>query len=102
MTRNISNLLGSKKPGHYFGVLILIMNAILSICSEYSDNVWYSGFGVDSVPTRIAIEIERKYRFAFLKLMARHGFTLEKTKRGDDHVCVLTLAKAEHTILADL
>lgn len=77
------------------------MNNLLSICSEYSDNVWYSGFGVDSCPTRIAIEIGREYRFAFLKIMARQGFTLEKMKRGDDENCVLTLEKIEKGVLTD-
>jgi len=75
------------------------MNTILSVCSEYSDNVWYSGFGVDSAPTRIAIEIERKYKTAFLKIMFSMGFSLETTKRGDDHVCILTLSKATSDIL---
>lgn len=75
------------------------MNTILSVCSEYSDNVWYSGFGVGSAPTRIAIEIERKYKTAFLKLMSNMGFMLETVKRGDDRVCILTLSKATSSVL---
>jgi len=67
------------------------MNSILAICSEYSDNVWYSGFSSESIPTKIAIEIERKYRFSFVKLMGSRGFTLDGMKRGDDRVCILTL-----------
>jgi len=67
------------------------MNTILSVCSEYSDNVWYSGFGVDSVPTKIAIEIEREYRFAFIKSMVKLGYTLDSLRRVDDVHCVLTL-----------
>ena len=76
-----------------------IMNAILSICSEFSENVWYSGFGVDSIPTRIAIEIDRQYRFHFLKMMAKHGFTLSSMKKGDKESCILTLEKQLNKIL---
>ena len=71
------------------------MNTILAVCSEYSDNVWYSGFEVDNVPSKIAIEIGRKYRFAFLKLMSRKGYSLDSMKRGDDEHCILTLVKSE-------
>lgn len=76
---------------------IVDMNTILSVCSEYSDNVWYSGFGVDSVPTKIAIEIEREYRFAFIKSMVKHGYTLDSLRRVDDVHCIITLNRPVNT-----
>ena len=88
-----------KNTRPHFSVYSDIMNAILSICSEYSENVWYSGFGLDSIPTRIAIEIDRKYRFHFLKLMAKHGFMLASMKKGDEESCILTLEKQLNKIL---
>ena len=75
------------------------MKTILAICSEYSDNVWYSGIEANSIPTKIAIEIERKYRFHFLKMMLRLGYELESLKRGDDRVCIMTLSKIQEQIL---
>jgi len=74
------------------------MNAILSVCSEYSDNVWYSGFEVNGAPEKIAIELERKYRFNFLKTMARIGYALDSMKRGDSENCILTLVKSEKSV----
>lgn len=77
------------------------MNTILSVCSEYSDNVWYSGFGVDSVPTKIAIEIEREYKFAFIKSMVKYGYTLDSLRRVDDLHCIITLNRpVKHEELA--
>jgi len=81
------------------GVYNNIMNTILAICSEYSDNVWYSGFEGNSIPTKIAIEIEREYKFHFLKLMTKFGYELESLKRGDNKVCILTLNNIQSKIL---
>ena len=74
------------------------MNTILSVCSEYSDNVWYSGFEVNDIPGKIAIEIGREYRFHFLKTMARIGYSLDSMKRGDSENCILTLVKSEKPV----
>ena len=74
------------------------MNTILAICSEYSDNVWYSGIEVNRSPDKIAIEIGREYRFAFLKIMKKVGYCLDSMKRGDDNYCILTLVKAEQGV----
>lgn len=75
------------------------MNTILAVCSEYSDNVWYSGIEANTIPKKIAIEIERKYRFHFLKTMLNLGYELESLKRGDDRVCIITLSKIKKEIL---
>lgn len=75
------------------------MNSILSICEEYSDNTWYSDFGVNSIPSKIAIEIEKKYKFAFLKAMAKQGFALDGTRRVDEHKSILQLVKIEESAL---
>lgn len=69
------------------------MNAILAICSEYSDNVWYSGLETDTSPQKIAIEIEREYRFAFLKMMAKQGYMLSSLRKSNNENCILTLEK---------
>ncbi len=74
------------------------MNAILAICSEYSDNVWYSDIEVNRGPNKIAIEIGREYRFAYLKMMAKIGYKLDSMKRGDDTHCILTLVKSEQGV----
>lgn len=81
-------------------VLSIKMNTILSVCSEYSDNVWYSGFEVNSGPEKIAIEIERKYQFSFLKIMARIGYALDSMKKGDSKNSILTLVKSEKSVFA--
>ena len=81
-------------------VMYVVMNNILSVCSEYSDNVWYSGFEVNEGPQKIAIEIERKYQFHFLKVMARIGYALDSMKRGDSNNSILTLVKSEKSVLA--
>lgn len=75
------------------------MNSILSICAEYSDNTWYSDFGVNSMPSKIAIEIEKKYKFQFLKAMARHGFVLDGTRRLDSEKSILQLIAIEKSAL---
>ena len=77
------------------------MKSIIALCSEFSDNVWYSEFDTNSVPNKIAIEIGRKYRFAFLKLMARYGYSLSSTKRGDSEKTIITLERITNTILAN-
>ncbi len=82
-------------------VLTVKMNTILSVCSEYSDNVWYSGFEAKSGPNKIAIEIERKYRFHFLKIMARIGYALDSMKRGDSENCILTLVRSEKSVYCE-
>jgi hypothetical protein len=82
-------------PEAYFSVILGKMSTILSICSEYSDNVWYSGIEVNGNPDKIAIEIGREYRFAFLKIMNKVGYCLDSMRRGDDQFCVLTLVKSE-------
>lgn len=71
------------------------MNTVLAVCSEYSDNVWYSGIEVDRGPDKIAIEVGREYRFAFLKIMSRIGYSLDSMRIGDKDYCILTLVKSE-------
>jgi len=75
------------------------MNIILSICEEYSDNVWYSEFDGDSMPSKIAIEIEKKYKFSFLKAMIPHGYVLDGIRRVDEYKSVLQLIKVEKSAL---
>jgi len=77
------------------------MKSILALCSEYSDNAWYSEFDTNSVPTKIAIEIGRKYRFAFLKLMARYGYSLHSTRRGDSENIIITLERVSNAVFAN-
>jgi hypothetical protein len=76
-----------------------IMNSLLSICEEYSDNTWYSDFGVNKMPSKIAIEIEKKYKFQFLKRMIDHGFVLDGVRRVDEYKSVLQLVKVEKSAL---
>ena len=71
------------------------MNTVLAVCSEYSDNVWYSGIEIDDAPDKIAIEIGREYRFAFLRIMKKIGYSLDSMKRGDDKYCIMTLVRSE-------
>ena len=71
------------------------MNTVLAVCSEYSDNVWYSGIEEIEGPEKIAIELGREYRFAFLKIMSRVGYCLDSMKKGDKDYCILTLVKSE-------
>ena len=100
-------MLGKKKSAKTFlaivddrCVLIIKMNTIISVCSEYSDKVWYSGFEVNQGPAKIAIEIERKYQFAFLKIMARVGYALDSMKKGDSKNSILTLVRSEKSVFA--
>lgn len=75
------------------------MNSILSICDEYSDNVWYSNCGVNNEPSKIAIEIEKKYKKTFIRIISKFGFDLDTDRSiGTDHT-VLTLIKAEKPAL---
>jgi hypothetical protein len=75
------------------------MNSILSICEEYSDNTWYSEFNGASMPSKIAIEIEKKYKFQFLKRMVSLGFVLDGVRRVDEYKSVLQLIKVEQSAL---
>lgn len=77
------------------------MKAILALCSEFSDNVWYSEFDTNFMPNKIAIEIGRKYRFSYLKLMARHGYSLGSMKRGDDENTIITLERIQNKVFAN-
>lgn len=73
------------------------------MCEEYSDNVWYSEFDEYSMPTRIAIEIEKKYKYNFLKAVLRYGYILDGTRRKDDNYTIVQLIKSEKPIiLSDL
>jgi len=85
--------------GGEISVFISTMNTILSICEEYSDNVWYSEFDGESMPSKIAIEIEKKYKFNFLKAMIPHGYILDGMRRIDEYKSVLQLIKAEKSAL---
>ena len=75
------------------------MNTILSICEEYSDNVWYSEFNEQSMPSKIAIEIEKKYKFNLLKTLLPHGYVLDGMRRVDEYHSILQLIKAEKSAL---
>jgi len=89
--------------GGEISVFIGTMNSIISVCEEYSDNVWYSEFDEYSMPTKIAIEIEKKYKFNFLKAVLRHGYILDGVRRKDDTYSILQLIKSEKPIiLSDL
>ena len=73
------------------------------MCEEYSDNVWYSEFDEYSMPTKIAIEIEKKYKYSFLKAVLRHGYILDGTRRKDENYSILQVVKSEKPIiLSDL
>lgn len=75
------------------------MKAILAICSEYSDDVWYSGQEINSKPQKIAIEIERKHCKALLKALSSHDYEKESIKRVDDRTCILKLNQAQPSML---
>lgn len=85
--------------GGEISVYYSTMNTILSICEEYSDNVWYSEFDGESMPSKIAIEIEKKYKFNFLKAMIPHGYVLDGMRRVDEYKSVLQLIKVEKSAL---
>jgi len=51
------------------------------------------------MPSKIAIEIEKKYKFQFLKAMARHGFVLDGTRRVDADKSILQLIAIEKSAL---
>ena len=89
--------------GGEISVFISTMNSIISVCEEYSDNVWYSEFDEYSMPTRIAIEIEKKYKYNFLKAVLRYGYILDGMRRKDENYTILQLKKSEKPIiLSDL
>lgn len=77
------------------------MNNLLSICSEFSDNVWYGEFGAEKMPSKIAIELESEFKNVFLKLIRRHGYRLDKSINYDSNSCVLTLKKSKSIIFAN-
>lgn len=73
------------------------------MCEEYSDNVWYSEFDEYSMPIKIAIEIEKKYKYNFLKAVLRYGYILDGTRRKDENYTIVQLIKSEKPIiLSDL
>ena len=79
------------------------MNSIISLCEEYSDNVWYSEFDKNAIPTKIAIEIEKKYKYSFLKAVLRYGYSLDGFRRKDEHYSILQLVKSKKpALLSDL
>ena len=48
------------------------------------------------MPSKIAIEIEKKYKFQFLKIMAKQGFALDGIRRVDEYKSILQLIKVEN------
>jgi len=89
--------------GGEISVFISTMNSIISVCEEYSDNVWYSEFDEYSMPIKIAIEIEKQYKYNFLKAVLRYGYILDGVRRKDDDCSILQLKKSEKPIiLSDL
>lgn len=79
------------------------MNSIISLCEEYSDNVWYSEFDENTMPTKIAIEIDKKYKYNFLKAVLPFGYSLDGLRRKDENYAILQLVKSEKpAILSDL
>ena len=51
------------------------------------------------MPSKIAIEIEKKYKYAFLKALAKQGFALDGIRRVDEHKSILQLIKVEESAL---
>jgi hypothetical protein len=71
-------------------------STILSICEEYSDNVWYSNCGNDIAPEKIATEIEKQFKIPFLKSVFNHGYVLDTERIIDKRLLVLTLIKSNN------
>lgn len=71
------------------------MNPILSICEEYSDNVWYSNCGNDVAPEKIALELDRKYKIQLLKAVFNHGYILDSERITNKEIIVITLIKTK-------
>ena len=51
--------------------------------------------------TKIAIEIGRRYRFSFLKLMAKYGYSLHSMRRGDSENTIITLERVSNAVFAN-
>jgi len=51
------------------------------------------------MPGKIAIEIEKKYKYAFLKAISKQGFALDGVRRVDEHKSILQLIKIEKSAL---
>ena len=68
------------------------MNSVLSICEEYSDNVWSSSCGNLKFPEKIALDIEKKYKIPLIKSLFAHGYILE-SERVSENTLVLTFIK---------
>ena len=69
------------------------MNTILSICEEYSDNVWYSNCGNNIAPEKVALELEKQYKIQLLKAVFKHGYILDSERITDNNQIVITLIK---------
>lgn len=69
------------------------MNTILSICEEYSDNVWYSNCGNSVAPEKVALELEKEYKIQLLKAVFSHGYILDSERITDNNQIVITLVK---------
>lgn len=69
------------------------MNTILSICEEYSDNVWYSNCGNTVAPEKVALELEKEYKIQLLKAVFNHGYILDSERITDNNQIVITLVK---------
>ena len=69
------------------------MNTILSICEEYSDNVWYSNCGNSEAPEKVALELEKQYKIQLLKAVFNYGYILDSERITDNNQIVVTLIK---------
>jgi len=55
------------------------------------------------MPTKIAIEIEKKYKFNFLKAVLPFGYSLDGFRRKDENYAILQLVKSKKpALLSDL
>lgn len=69
------------------------MNTILSICEEYSDNVWYSNCGNSEAPEKVALELEKQYKIQLLKAVFNYGYILDSERITDNNQIIVTLIK---------
>ena len=72
------------------------MNSVLSICEEYSDNVWSSSCGNPEKPEKIALDIERRYKLPLIKSLFEHGYILE-SESIDEDMLILTFLRKDKT-----
>ena len=72
------------------------MNNVLSICEEYSDNVWSSSCGNPEKPEKIALDIERRYKLPLIKSLFEHGYILE-SESIDEDMLILTFLRKDKT-----